>query len=60
MAYLKGKISFNQVNTYLAKENYFCGYFKKKISCFKHKYAEEDSWLVKNGLSDGQIKYCLK
>ena len=30
------------------------------ISCLKQKYALEDSWLVKIGLSDGQVKYCLK
>ena len=27
---------------------------------FKQKYAQEDPWLVKSGLSDGQEKYCLK
>ena len=32
----------------------------KMISRFKQKYAEEDSWLIKSGLSDGEVKYCIK
>ena len=50
----------NQVNSCLAGQNSSSGYFKKKFSCLKQKYTEEDSWWVKSGLSDGQVKYCLK